>query len=159
MITQEVNYCIHPLVLHEQISRSLSNLGLSRLDCYYLNLPEVLLPHLSKEQFLETLVMAFTFLETQVEEGRISSYGLTCWNMGRQLTTSPFYFDFNDILSLVVKRIGPAHNLKFIQAPLSIGMPENFCELYATNPTTGGTRFDPSKTLIDSLVFLFRAVV
>jgi hypothetical protein len=134
----ELNYCIHPLVLKEQLTQSLENLGIEQLDCYYLNLPEVLLNSLSKEEFMEELMMAFEYLESEVKTGRIRSYGITCWNIGRQLPSSPFYFNFNEIMTTTKDKFGPNHNFRFTQIPLSIGMPENYCEKFTTSPSTNG---------------------
>lgn len=146
-----MNYCIHPLVLKNQLDTSLQNLGIEQLDCYYLNLPEVLLNSLSKEEFIDELMIAFEFLEDQIKEGSIRHYGITCWNMGRQLSYSPFYFDFNDIMTQLNNRIGPVNHFKFVQLPLSIGMPENFCEKYTRSPLTKGN----SSTLITNRPYIF----
>ena len=137
-LNTDLKYSIHPLLLQDQLTRSLENLGVSQLDCYYLTLPEILLESLSKEEFLKKLILAFEFLESQVSEGKIRSYGISCWNWGRKLSYSKFYFDFNEVMQTLEEKIGKNHHFKFVQIPLSIGMPENFTEKYTISPSSGG---------------------
>ena len=140
-LNSELKFSLHPLLLHDQLTRSLENLGVSQLDCYYINLPEILLEYVSKDEFLNQLITAFEFLENQVKEGRIKSYGITCWNWGRKLSYSKFYFDFNQIMKSLEDRVGVDHHFKFVQIPLSIGMSENFSEKYTISPSSGGIIF------------------
>lgn len=90
---------------------------------------------------MNELLLAFEFLEEMVVENKIRNYGMVCWNVGRKLAYSPFYFDFAELYGDVEKRLGPGHNFRFIQAPLSLGMPENFCEKYNKSFQSDGMGF------------------
>lgn len=140
-LNQTIGYSMHPLVLDDQLEKSLANLNVKTLDCYYINLPEVLLKSLSHEEFIDQLVNAFKFLETRIEANKIKSYGITCWNIGRKLPYSKFHFNFNKIMDQLNIQVGKAHSFRCVQIPLSVGMPENFCEKYCTSPESGGKFF------------------
>lgn len=127
----KLNYSIHPFVLEHQINQSLKNLGVSTLDCYYLNLPEVLLSIKSEEEVIQDILRAFLFLEEKCEQGVIKNYGLTGWNLGRKLPFTKFHFNFERLITEFEKTILlKKSNFKFIQSPVSLGMPEIFCENY-----------------------------
>ena len=84
------------------------------------------------------LLKAFEFLEEMVAENKIRHYGMVCWNVGRKLPYSPFYLDFLGMYREVEKRLGEGHHFRFVQMPLSLGMPENFCEKYVQSSKSEG---------------------
>jgi len=73
-----------PKFLKNQLGRSLKNLGVECVDVYYLHNPETQLSEVSKEEFLNRVREAFTFLESAVEAGEIQYYGMATWNGFRQ---------------------------------------------------------------------------
>ncbi|MBI4405942.1 MAG: aldo/keto reductase [Deltaproteobacteria bacterium] len=80
-------HCISPGFINEQLTRSLERLGLSRLDCYLLHNPEHFLAFKKKApdalvakfrmEFYRRIHEAFSALEEQVTQGRISCYGIS----------------------------------------------------------------------------------
>ncbi len=69
------SHCMTPKFLKNQLGRSLKNLGVECVDVYYLHNPETQLSEVSKEDFLNRVREAFTFLESAVEAGEIQYYG------------------------------------------------------------------------------------
>ncbi len=74
------SHCMTPKFLKNQLGRSLKNLGVECVDVYYLHNPETQLSEVSKEEFLNRVREAFTFLESAVEAGEIQYYGMATWN-------------------------------------------------------------------------------
>lgn len=79
-------HCLHPDFLADQLDRSLARLQLDRLDVLLLHNPEYFLSHTvkqhaelnaAKDEYYRRLAAAFAFLETQVESGKISWYGIS----------------------------------------------------------------------------------
>jgi len=63
------SHCMTPKFLKNQLGRSLKNLGVECVDVYYLHNPETQLSEVPKEEFLNRIREAFTFLESAVEAG------------------------------------------------------------------------------------------
>src|SRR5438552_8866301 len=78
------SHCMTPKFLKNQLGRSLKNLGVECVDVYYLHNPETQLAEVPKEEFLNRIREAFTFLESAVEAGEIQYYGVATWNGFRQ---------------------------------------------------------------------------
>src|SRR5713101_333572 len=78
------SHCMTPKFLKNQLGRSLKNLGVECVDVYYLHNPETQLSEVPKEEFLNRIREAFTFLESAVEAGEIQYYGMATWNGFRQ---------------------------------------------------------------------------
>ena len=108
------------------------------MDCYLLNIPEILLSSSSKETVFSKILSAFEFLESEADKGRIKYYGMSCWNLGRQMSFSKYNLDINELVEFVKNKFGKEHRFRFIQAPLSLGMSEGFSQKYGLCPTTGG---------------------
>ena len=80
-------HCIHPEFLEDQLERSLERLGLETLDVCLLHNPEYFLSDAAqrglgplpalRDEFYRRLHDAFEYLESQVEAGRIGSYGVS----------------------------------------------------------------------------------
>src|SRR5207302_8692555 len=78
------SHCMTPKFLKNQLGSSLKNIGVECVDIYYLHNPETQLSEVSKEEFLNRVREAFTFLESAVEAGEIQYYGMATWNGFRQ---------------------------------------------------------------------------
>jgi len=51
-------HCIHPNFLEDQLEKTLSNIGLEKLDLYYLhNAAEAQLPLIGHEKFIERMTV------------------------------------------------------------------------------------------------------
>src|SRR5947208_183387 len=69
-----------PHFLDDQLGRSLTNLGVSTVDVFYIHNPETQLEFIDEEEFYSRLHSAFEFCESAVASGRIRSYGVATWD-------------------------------------------------------------------------------
>jgi len=117
-------HCMAPSFLRDQIRRSLSNLGLSSLDVYYVHNPETQRPRLSGDAFDARLRAAFEALEQETADGRIRCYGTATWNGFRVSPDDDESLDLTKIVRIAREVGGPDHHFRFIQAPLNLLMRE-----------------------------------
>jgi len=117
-------HCVAPRYLEDQLSRSLTNLGLECVDVFYLHNPETQLSHVSRDEFDRRLLAAFRFLESSVAAGRILYYGLATWNAFRQAPSSPEHIALADVTSLAQEAGGARHHFRFVQLPFNLAMTE-----------------------------------
>lgn len=74
---------------------------------------------------------AFEFLESMVEAGKIGQYGITTYNCLRvKPTSAKVHLNLQKLDRLAQKVVGEGkrHNMRFVQAPINILMPEAFVE-------------------------------
>jgi aryl-alcohol dehydrogenase-like predicted oxidoreductase len=117
-------HCIAPGYLRHQLRASLRNLGLRRIDLYYIHNPEQQLDEVSRSEFERRLCRAFECLESAVDERRIRCYGLATWNGFRESPRNHHHLDLHRILELAREVGGPRHHLCAIQAPYNAAMTE-----------------------------------
>jgi aryl-alcohol dehydrogenase-like predicted oxidoreductase len=117
-------HCMTPKFLKNQIGRSLKNLGVSSIDIYYLHNPETQLSEVPKEVFLERVRDAFTFLESAVDAGEISYYGMATWNGFREDADAPGAMQLAEIAQIAQEIAGGRHHFRFVQLPFNLGMTE-----------------------------------
>ncbi len=118
------SHCMTPKFLKNQIGRSLKNLGVACIDIYYLHNPESQLSEISKDIFLERVREAFTFLESAVEAGEISYYGMATWNGFRQEAGARAAMQLAEIAQIAQEIAGGRHHFRFVQLPFNLGMTE-----------------------------------
>lgn len=113
-------HCIAPDFLSDQIERSRRNLGLERIDVYYLHNPETQLEYVSKNEFLNRIRVAFERLELAVADNRIRFYGTSTWHG---------YYDgglsLSALLEIAREVGGNEHHFRFIQLPFHLGVLES----------------------------------
>jgi aryl-alcohol dehydrogenase-like predicted oxidoreductase len=118
------SHCMTPKFLKNQLGRSLKNLGVECVDVYYLHNPETQLSEVSKEEFLNRVREAFTFLESAVEAGEIQYYGMATWNGFRQDARARDTMQLGEIAQIAQEIAGGRHHFRFVQLPFNLGMPE-----------------------------------
>jgi aryl-alcohol dehydrogenase-like predicted oxidoreductase len=118
------SHCMTPKFLKNQLGRSLKNLGVECLDVYYLHNPETQLSEVSKEDFLDRVREAFTFLESAVEAGEIQYYGMATWNGFRQDARVREAMQLGEISQIAQEIAGGRHRFRFVQVPFNLGMTE-----------------------------------
>ena len=118
------SHCMTPAYLEDQLSRSLSNLGLDSIDIYYVHNPETQLEALGRSQFANRIRDAFEFLEKAVSDGRIGCYGTATWNGYRQEPESRGYLSLAEMVSTAREVGGESNHFKVIQLPHNLAMPE-----------------------------------
>src|SRR3984893_2178407 len=118
------SHCMTPKFLKNQLGRSLKNLGVECVDIYYLHNPETQLSELSKEEFLDRVREAFTFLESAVQAGEIQYYGMATWNGFRQDARARDAMQLGEIAQIAQEIAGGMHRFRFVQLPFNLGMTE-----------------------------------
>ena len=77
------SHAMTPAFLDAMLDRSLSNLGLDTIDCYYVHNPETQLQIRSREAVYDGLQAAFERLERRRAAGDIGGYGVATWDAFR----------------------------------------------------------------------------
>jgi aryl-alcohol dehydrogenase-like predicted oxidoreductase len=148
-------HSISPMFLEDQITNSLERLNTPYMDCYLLHNPEYYLmtnlkgnasdEDINKHQQImqERIEKAFAFLETQVKDGKIGSYGISSNSFAKKENDYHF-LEYKNLLTLAEKVGGKEHNFKVIQLPFNMfekdGVPcakwafENGLEVHANRP-------------------------
>ena len=127
MLKSEVvagGHCVSPRFLSNQIERSRSNLGVDRIDVFYLHNPEQQLDTLDREQFNRSIANAFSELESQVEAGQIGAYGCATWNGFRTPPTLRNHLSLSSLIEIAESVGGKSHHFRFVQLPVNLAMTE-----------------------------------
>ncbi|MEL7431142.1 MAG: aldo/keto reductase [Chlamydiota bacterium] len=117
-------YSMAPKFIAEEIHHSLENMGLSCIDIYYINLPELINLHLGKEEFDKRIYAAFEVLEEKVAEEKIRSYGVATWNGFRQKAGTKGLLDLEGLCRCAEMVAGSNHHFSAIQLPFNMVMLE-----------------------------------
>ncbi|HXG91124.1 MAG TPA: aldo/keto reductase [Blastocatellia bacterium] len=126
------SHCMSPSYLEDQLNRSLENLGLERIDIYYVHNPESQFQAVSGDEFDRRLRAAFEFLERAVADGRIGLYGTATWNGYRQPPNTRGYLSLAGIEKIAREVAGERHHFRVIQLPYNLAMPEAITEANQT---------------------------
>ncbi len=118
------SHCMTPKFLKNQLGRSLNNLGVECVDVYYLHNPETQLAEVPKEEFLNRIREAFTFLESAVEAGEIQYYGVATWNGFRQDARAREALQLGEVTHIAQEIAGGRHHFRFVQLPFNLAMTE-----------------------------------
>jgi aryl-alcohol dehydrogenase-like predicted oxidoreductase len=121
-------HCMAPQYLHHQLNTSLSNLGLSCLDVYYLHNPETQLDHISEREFLFRMREACALLESAVVQQRIRVYGTATWDGYRTKIGARGHLSLETLVKMAEEVGGQDHHFKAIQLPYNLSMPEALAE-------------------------------
>ena len=134
------SHSLDPNFIDEMIDRSLSNLGIETIDCYYLHNPETQLLAVDREQLYDQLDEAFEHLERRRAVGDIGAYGLATWQAFRVPDSHQQYLSLPrllDVAEAAAERVGvDDHGLTAIQLPFNIDMADAF--RVAAQPTDEG---------------------
>src|SRR4051812_27799201 len=117
-------HCMTPRYLQSQINQSLSNMGLTSVDVYYVHDPESQLGAISRDEFERKLRAAFELLEGNIRDGQIRMYGVATWNGFRIAPEERGFHSLERMVELAREVGGEEHGFRFIQLPFNLGMPE-----------------------------------
>lgn len=117
-------HCFAPGFLGDQIERSLCNLGVARIDIYYLHNPEHQAMSLDSSRFRTALAEAFRVLEEQAELGRIGFYGCATWDGFRVGPARRGHLSLEAIVGIAREVGGDGHRFRVVQLPLNLAMNE-----------------------------------
>ena len=113
-----------PRFLLDQINRSRHNLGVSTLDYYLVQEPEIHLKSLGSDGFRKALTLAFEALEIAVERKWIGAYGLATWEGFLVPDSDRSHLGIVEIFDAALD-VGLAdHHLRVIQLPYGLAMGE-----------------------------------
>ena len=142
-VSQQMDHCIHPDFLADQISRSLARLGMETIDVYLLHNPEYYLEWAydakiarreAQAEYIRRIKLAFTHLETEVRNGRLQYYGISS-------NTLPIRRDVFSFTSLsAILNSGDFPHFKVIQLPFN---------LVETGAATNKNQPDHTRTVLD----------
>ncbi|MEX1018005.1 MAG: aldo/keto reductase [Litorilinea sp.] len=114
------SHCMAPAFLHDQITRSLTNLGVETIDVYYLHNPETQLQQIGPHEFKQRLRRAFEQLETEAAAGRIRLYGVATWDGLHADRQDRIYLPLT-LLEQIAREVGgEKHRFRFVQFPYNI---------------------------------------
>lgn len=127
MYADQLEHCIHPDFLAEQITNSLARLGVERLDCYLLHNPEYYLKWAAEQQialpdarreYQRRILAAFQHLEQECARGRLGCYGISS-NTFVQPRTSYTFTSLAAIWELA-QSLSPDHHFRVIECPANL---------------------------------------
>lgn len=131
-IVKESGHCLHPDFLRESVEASLKRLNLDCLDIMYLHNPyEAQGPFNLDSVFYERMEKAMELMEQLVEEGKIKQYGIATYSSLRlKPTEHKMHMSIQKMERLAQKVVGEdkQHNLRYVQVPCNMLMPEAFVE-------------------------------
>jgi len=123
----DLEHCIHPDFLADQITRSLRRLDVETIDVYLLHNPEYYLSwaknqHLpldeARNEYYRRLQLAMQHLEREVERGRIRAYGLSS-NSFPYAAAHPEFTNLSTCWELA-SRLRVQHHFQVIQLPMNL---------------------------------------
>ena len=131
-------HCIAPACIDMSLRASLRNLGVETIDLVYLHNIELqyLDDDLTKDEVLSRVIRAFRRLELYRSKGQIRYYGLATWDGLRNDVESHSHIWLQDMWDAAVQVGGQSHGFRFIQLPISVGMPEAVLNSYENRHTT-----------------------
>jgi aryl-alcohol dehydrogenase-like predicted oxidoreductase len=126
-----LEHCLHPDFLDDQLSASLERLGLKAVDVYLLHNPEYYLGWAAKqgisleqarEEYYRRIEAAFRHLESEADAGRISFYGVSS-------NTFPAPDEYEEFTSLdrlwqIAQSISDQHCFRVIEMPFNLLEPD-----------------------------------
>lgn len=117
-------HCMTPAYLRHQLATSRRNLGVERVDVYYVHNPETQLSEVPRAEFLSRMRDAFATLEQAVADGAVGAYGVATWDGFRIDPASPEHLSLDELLRCAAEAGGEGHRFRVLQLPLNLAMPE-----------------------------------
>lgn len=121
----DLQHCIHPNFIKDQLDKTLKRLGQKYVDVYLLHNPEYYLNYTFgmeldelREEYYRRIKQAFEYLEKEVKKGRIKYYGVS----SNTFVESPDKQNFTSLEKVLEAADSVSSKNKFavVQAPLNI---------------------------------------
>ena len=136
------SHSIEPGVIDHLLDRSLSNLGVETIDCYYVHNPETQLRERDPEAVYDTLAATFELLERRRVAGDIGCYGLATWEAFRVDPTADQHLSLATLLEQArqaAETVGvDDHGLQVLQLPFNVEMADAFTRATQPAPPNAG---------------------
>jgi aryl-alcohol dehydrogenase-like predicted oxidoreductase len=124
------SHCLTPAFVDAMLDRSLSNLGLDRVDLYYLHNPETQLHARSRDEVYDLLERSFTRLEERRAAGDVGAYGVATWAAFRVPPAHDQYLSLAEVIARAERAadaVGASEpGLAAIQLPFNVTMADAF---------------------------------
>lgn len=117
-------HVLRPNFVADQIERSRRNLGLSTIDLYLLEDPELELAARGPTLFKDQLARLFEALEAAVARGAIAAYGLSTWHGLLLPYWERGHLSILDVFQTAIDVGGPDHHLRGIALPYNVALGE-----------------------------------
>jgi aryl-alcohol dehydrogenase-like predicted oxidoreductase len=117
-------HCLAPRFLAHQLARSRANLGVQKVDLYYLHHPEQQREARGATAFRSVLREAVEMLETKVAAGEIAAWGVATWEGLRVPPDHPRHLPIAEVVAVAREVAGQSHHLRAVQVPINLAMPE-----------------------------------
>jgi aryl-alcohol dehydrogenase-like predicted oxidoreductase len=117
-------HCLAPRFLAHQLARSRANLGVQKVDLYYLHHPEQQREARGATAFRSVLREAVEMLETKVAAGEIAAWGVATWEGLRVPPDHPRHLPLAEVVAVAREVAGQSHHLRAVQVPINLAMPE-----------------------------------
>jgi len=117
-------HAITPAFLADQLRRSMANLDVQAIDCFYVHNPEQQLTAVSPAELMSRLKRAFTSLEEWAERGAIGVYGCATWNGLRLPAGSQGHLSLYELAAIAESIAGERHHFRAVQLPINLTMSE-----------------------------------
>ncbi|TQQ83410.1 aldo/keto reductase [Halonotius terrestris] len=145
------SHSIEAGVIDHLLDRSLSNLGVETIDCYYVHNPETQLLDRDPEAVYDSLEATFELLERRRAAGDIGCYGLATWEAFRVPESAEQYLSLATVLDRAERAADAVgvddHCLKAIQLPFNIEMADAFT--LAAQPAPPGSDGDGPVSVLE----------
>ncbi|WP_363467426.1 aldo/keto reductase [Halogeometricum borinquense] len=124
------SHAIAPGYLDAMFDRSLDNLGLDTVDCYYVHNPETQLAVRSREDVYDQLEAAFEVLEERRLAGELGVYGVATWKAFRVPRDHQSYLSLPEVRTRAERAADAAGaddcGLAAVQLPFNVQMADAF---------------------------------
>jgi len=111
-------HCMTPDFLEWSCRRSLTNLGIDKLDIYYLHNPEMHLARLGHDTFYKNIYSIFERFEVLADEGLFANYGVAVWNAF--ITDTIEHISLEKLVSIAREVGGQNHRFAYVQTPFNL---------------------------------------
>ncbi len=112
-------HCMTPAFLEWSCRRSLKNIGIDKLDIYYLHNPEMHLMRLGEDEFYTQIYNIFVKFESLASEGLFETYGIATWN--GFIAENEERISLERIVDIAKRAGGEKHRFRYIQTPFNLG--------------------------------------
>ena len=123
-------HCLAPAFVDDQLDRSLDNLGIETVDCYYVHNPEFQLGERSREAVYDRLEATFARLEERAATGDLRHYGVATWDAFRVAPEDPNHLSLPAVVSRARAAARAAGNdatrFRAVQLPFNVVMADAF---------------------------------